>query len=208
MRITKWSTRSKCKTWRRRTASDRLKLNWKKKKKSKELQFPSTSEKHYDAEIRRLSVELTKTQMGKVDAECDFMEKLGRLEREPETLESEAREELDAKKEGIADMTERLASKEDELDRFEEEKIKLLFGMTSDKCNPVELSDFQRESLDLTTKAKRKHVQLSSSSQPSKVAMHARKSVLNNSKTKSTNWLAVNSTWMLRTNNYERAFDN
>ena len=39
-------TRSKCKTWR--TASDCLKLNWK-KKKSQELQFLSTSEKHYDA---------------------------------------------------------------------------------------------------------------------------------------------------------------
>ena len=37
---------------------------------------------------------------------------------------------------------------------FEEEKIKLLIGMASDKCNTVYLEDFQRELLETKSQAR------------------------------------------------------
>lgn len=120
-------------------------------------------EKKLSAEINRLSLELTKAQMGKANLERENLEKLKCLEDEVEALECEANEELDKKCDEIDALKSALVSKEEEIHRLEQEKTQLCTSMNDVSFSRKdEMDELQAELLDMTmqTKTQAREIQM------------------------------------------------
>ena len=111
--------------------------------------------KQYDAEINRLSVQLTHVQMSKAEGDMVHMQRLKELEAEIESLESEAEKELDAKQVEIDALKKELQHKEVQISNLESERTQLCTNIKDVSFSrKEEMQELQDELLDLTTKTK------------------------------------------------------
>jgi chromosome segregation ATPase len=108
-----------------------------------------------NAEINRLSSQLTAAQLNKANSDRESLGKLRALEDEVEILEIEATEELAKKINEIDSLKVALERKEEDIQRLEKEKQLLCVSMNdASSSRKGELEELQAELLDMTTKTK------------------------------------------------------
>jgi chromosome segregation ATPase len=108
-----------------------------------------------NAEIERLSSQLTAAQLNKTNSDRENMEKLRNLEEELEILELEATEDLAKKSEEMEALMIQLERKEEDIQRLEKEKQQLCLSINDvTSSRRGEMEELQAELLDMTTKTK------------------------------------------------------
>lgn len=109
----------------------------------------------HDSEINRITVELTKTQIKQADLEREYTKRVRDLEIEIEDLEAEAEEELKQKDREIFELRRTLETKEDEIQRLEQDRSQLCSSMNDlSFSRKDEVHELQAEIIDLSTKTK------------------------------------------------------
>ena len=108
-----------------------------------------------NAEIDRLSSELTAAHLNRKNSDRENLEKLRVLEDEVEVLELEATEEIEMKCNKIDVLTAELEKKEEDIRRLEKEKQLLCLSMNDASFSRKgEFEELQAELLDMTTRTK------------------------------------------------------
>ena len=108
-----------------------------------------------NAEIDRLSSELTAAHLNRKNSDRENLEKLRVLEDEVEILELEATEEIEKKCNEIDTLKAELERKEENIERLEKEKQQLCLSMNDASFSRKgDLEELQAELLDMTTRTK------------------------------------------------------
>jgi chromosome segregation ATPase len=108
-----------------------------------------------NAEIDRLSSELTAAHLNRKNSDRENLEKLRALEDEMEILELEAMEEIEKRCTEIETLKAELERKEENIQRLEKEKQQLCLSMNDASFSRKgELEELQAELLDMTTRTK------------------------------------------------------
>ena len=105
-----------------------------------------------DEDYHRMKDELTKTQVARGEIEMNYMQRVKELEREIETVETEARQQLEEMQTSMDQMKAELEQRQADVERLEREKTQLCTSMTSASMSRSEdFEELQSELIERTT---------------------------------------------------------
>jgi chromosome segregation ATPase len=111
------------------------------------------SQRSYEAQINKLQVELTQTQITKKELEKELITKISALEDELEALEAEAEDELEAKEKEMQVLIENLVGKDARIAQLESQHNQICSSINDvSTSRQDEMEELQAELIAMTSK--------------------------------------------------------